>query len=171
MASSDYDWHPAPGGSTFKVESTRNLGWWILLALLVSVIAHVVLYMVLGGMDWMAGGTKPGDEPILVQNRQITIDRDKLNALLPDDNPLPEEVSKPEKLSDTEDFKWDEFELMEAAKDEVIRMAPVETPQVFTAESPQMQPVALGGPEAGSINVSTAAVLADDLKMCTMPRG
>ncbi len=161
---SEYDWHPAPNTvSTFKVESTRNIGWWVLLALIVSVIAHWALYMVLGGMDWFSGELA-APKPIVVQNRQMTIDREKLDALLPDPEPIPEEVSTPEKLTNVEEFKWDEFELMEAAKDEVIRMAPVETPEVFTREAPAMKPIALGGPEAGSLDVSTAQVLADDLK-------
>ncbi len=164
MASSDYDWHPAPGVSTFKVESTRNLGWWILLALLVSVIAHMGLYMVLGGMDWMAGGPAAGTEPIqLAPKERLIMDSDKLDALLPENEAILEEVSKPEKLSDTEDLKLDEFDVFEKLKDEVLRMSPVETPQLFNAESPQMAAVSLGGPEAGSLDVSTAKVLANDL--------
>jgi len=43
-------------------------------------------------------------------------------------------------------------------------MSPVETPQLFNAESPQMAAVSLGGPEAGSLDVSTAKVLASDLE-------
>jgi hypothetical protein len=45
---SEYNWHPGiPGKSVFKVE-TRNLGWWVLLAILISVILHIVLDLVLG---------------------------------------------------------------------------------------------------------------------------
>ena len=47
----DYNWHPGVAGkSVFKVE-TRNLGWWILLAIFISVIIHVVLYVILDGIE------------------------------------------------------------------------------------------------------------------------
>lgn len=131
MASS-YDWHPsAKGQSVFKVE-TRNLGWWVLLAILISVVIHVLIYIILGGIQRSSLGVS-GEEVIWRNTReQVTIDQDKLNQMLdepfiPEDKPL-----EPEKLSDMDlvDTSLDEFDLMEQMKDEVIRMAPIETPQV-----------------------------------------
>lgn len=158
-----YDWHPAPTRSVFKVE-TRNLGWWVLLAILISVIVHVVLYMILGGIE--RRGLAVNDETIVWRNTrdQVTIDQDKLNELLeepfiPEDKPV-----EPEKLSDMDlvDTSLDEFDLMEKMKEETIRMAPMDTPKVFTGEAPKA-PVEALGMAAGGIDVSVAEVLAKDL--------
>ena len=136
MASS-YDWHPSTKGqSVFKVE-TRNLGWWVLLAIFISVIVHVILYMVLGGIRRSSMGI-PAQEVVWQNTReQLKIDQEELNRLLeepfiPEDKPL-----EPEKLSDLDlvDNSLDEFDLMEQMKDEIIRMSPIETPQVFSGEA------------------------------------
>ncbi|NNE91043.1 MAG: OmpA family protein [Verrucomicrobiales bacterium] len=166
MAVSEYDWHPAPGGSTFKVESTRNLGWWVLLALLVSVILHVVLYIVLGGMSWIAGGSSDALDPIRINasKEQLIIDKDKLDALLPENKPIePQEAPKPEKLSDMDTVqKLDEFDILDKIKDEPIRMSPVESPQVFL-EAPKVQPKALVS-NIAAMDMSAAKVMAQDMK-------
>lgn len=162
MASS-YDWHPATKGqSVFKVE-TRNLGWWVLLAILISVIVHVILYMILGGIQRSAMGIK-GDQVVWQNTReQLKIDQEELNRLLeepviPEDAPL-----EPEKISDLDLVQeFDEFDLMEEMKDEIIRMSPIETPQVFSGEAPKAPGEALNI-AAGGLDISVAEVLAKDL--------
>lgn len=161
---SPYDWHPGTTGqSVFKVE-TRNLGWWVLLAILISVVIHVVLYIVLGGIERRTAA--PAGEEIIWRNtkEQVSIDQEKLNELLnepfiPEDKPV-----EPEKVSELDmvDKSLDEFDLMEKMKEETIRMAPIETPKVFTGEAPRAPGEALGA-AAGGIDISVAEVLAKDL--------
>lgn len=162
----DYDWHPAPqSGSVFKVE-TRNLGWWVLLAILISVVIHVLLYLVLGMID--RANLEPREDGIVFRTRrdQPTIDREKLNELLadpviPEDRP---EI-KPEKLSELDlvDETLDEFDIMEQAKEETIRMAPVDSPQIFSREAPKVPSEALDV-AARSLNLSAGDVLNKDLE-------
>lgn len=161
---SGYDWHPTTKGkSVFKVE-TRNLGWWVLLALFISVLIHIVIYIVLGEIE-RRGLAVTGEEIVWrSQREQVTIDRDKLNELLeepfiPEDQPI-----EKEKLSDLDlvDNSLDEFDLLEQMKDEVIRMAPIETPKIFSTEAPRRAAEALGV-AADGIDISVAEVLARDL--------
>ena len=78
----DYDWHPTSnkgGGSVFKVE-TRNLGWWVLLAVIVSIILHILLYILLN--RWERTVKEIGPVNFRVQTKQETIDRSELEKLL-----------------------------------------------------------------------------------------
>lgn len=162
MASS-YDWHPSTKGqSVFKVE-TRNLGWWVLLAILISVIVHVILYMVLGGIHRSSAGIARNEVVWQNTREQLKIDQEELNRLLeepfiPEDKPL-----EPEKLSDLDlvDNSLDEFDLMEQMKDEIIRMSPIETPQVFSGEEPKMRGEALNIAAVG-LDISVAEILSKD---------
>ncbi len=162
--SAEYNWHPGVSGkSVFKVE-TRNLGWWILLALFISVIVHVTLYVILGGIERR---THSGDDETVVwrsHREQVTIDRDKLNELLSDTS-IPEDAeAKPEKLSDQDlvDKSLDEFDLMEKMKDETIRMSPIDTPQIFSSEAPKAPGQALDL-AATQIEISASEMLTKDL--------
>jgi len=162
--SAEYNWHPGvPGKSVFKVE-TRNLGWWILLALFISVIVHVTLYVILGGIE--RRGRAAGDETIVWRSHreQVTIDRDKLNELLSDTSIPEDAVDKPDKLSDQElvDKSLDEFDLMEKMKEETIRMAPIDTPQIFSSEAPKAPGQALDL-AAAQIEISASEMLSKDL--------
>lgn len=165
MKPSPYSWQTTSNQPSFKTETTRNLGWWILLAVLISVAIHVFLYVALGEMEWMRGNGK--SEEIFWQNkrRDLTIDKEKLDALLPKPEAEEPEIAKPEKLSDLPmiDKSLDEFDIMEALKDEPIRMAPIETPQIFSAERPKAPKQALEA-TAETIDVSASEVLNRDLR-------
>lgn len=161
---SEYNWHPGiPGKSVFKVE-TRNLGWWVLLAILISVIVHIVLYVVLGAIE--RSSKTVVDESIVWRSKrdQVTIDREKLNELLADPV-IPEQTDiKPEKVSDLDltDKSLDEFDLMEKIKEETIRMAPIESPKIFSTEAPKAPGQALEI-AASNIEISAAEMLSKDL--------
>lgn len=163
--SSSFDWHPASKGqSVFKVE-TRNLGWWVVLAILVSVIIHICLYIILAGIE--RSGLAANDETIVwrSQREQITIDQEKLNQLL-EEPFIPEETAlEPEKLSDLDlvDKSLDEFDLMEQMREETIRMAPLETPQIFSREAPRAPGEALNI-AAGGLDIPVAEMLSRDLE-------
>ena len=161
---SEYNWHPGvPGKSVFKVE-TRNLGWWVLLAILISVILHIVLYFVLGAIE--RSSMSVVDESIVWRSKreQVTIDRDKLNELLADPE-IPDQTDiKPEKVSDLDltDKSLDEFDLMEKIKEETIRMSPIESPKIFSTEAPKAPGQALEI-AASNIEISAAEMLSKDL--------
>ena len=125
---SDYNWHPGVRGkSVFKVE-TRNLGWWVILAILISVIIHLILYVVLSGIERRGDAVASGEVVWRNQREQVTIDADKLNEILAEPIMSQEVEVKPEKLSDLDmvDKSLDEFDLMEQMKEETIRMSPIE---------------------------------------------
>ncbi|MCB1232297.1 MAG: OmpA family protein [Verrucomicrobiae bacterium] len=151
---------------SFKIETTRNLGWWILLALLISVIIHVCLYMALGKVEWLSG---PQEEEIVWENKnkQLTIDRDKLESLLSEPEPAPKpEPIEPTKMSDLPlvDQSLDEFDLMERALDKEVKLTPeVDTAKMFTNDRPKVPKQALDA-MAETIDVSAGEVLRSDLK-------
>ncbi len=161
---SDYNWHPGvPGKSVFKVE-TRNLGWWILLAILISMVIHVVLYVVLSGIQRRGDAVAAGEIVWRNQREQVTIDAAKLNEILAEPTPAEEVEVKPEKLSDLElvDNSLDEFDLMERMKEETIRMAPIETPQIFSDAAPKAPGQALDI-ASSQMEISASEVLSQDL--------
>ncbi len=163
MASS-YDWHPVSSGqSVFKVK-TRNLGWWILLAVLISVLVHILLYLILGGIRRSSSGPLSGEVVWRNQKEQLTIDQDKLNELLSEPFIPEKKPIEPEKLSDLDlvDNSLDEFDLMEQMKDEVIRMSPVETPKIFSPEAPKAPAQALDM-AANALEIPAAEMLSRDL--------
>lgn len=152
---------------SFKIETTRNLGWWILLALLISVILHVALYMALGKVEWLEGPEEADAIAWRNQRKQMTIDREKLDALLAKPEPIakPEPV-EPTKMSDLPlvDQSLDEFDLMERALDKEVKLTPeVDTAKLFTNERPQVPKQALES-IATSIDISAGEVLRGDLK-------
>lgn len=162
--SSSFDWHPSSKGqSVFKVE-TRNLGWWVVLAILVSVVIHIFLYIILAGIE--RSGLVSNDETIVWRSKreQITIDQEKLNKLL-EEPFIPEESAlEPEKLSDLDlvDKSLDEFDLMEQMKDETIRMSPIDTPQIFSEQAPRAPGEALSM-AAGGLEIDVSEMLSNDL--------
>lgn len=162
--SADYNWHPGVSGkSVFKVE-TRNLGWWVLLAILISVVIHIVLYVVLSGMERGASLSESGEIIWRSPRDQATIDRDKLNELL-SEPVIPEKTDiKPEKLSDLDmvDKSLDEFDLMEQIKNETIRLSPIESPKIFSDAAPKAPGQALEI-AASNIEISAAEILSKDL--------
>jgi len=165
--SSEFDWHPDyRSGSVFKVE-TRNLGWWIVLAILFSVIVHVLLYLLLSGIYREPSGPQTSDIVFQMSREQQTIDRDKLEEILADPEiPAPEELPdlQPEKLSDLEmiDQSLDEFDLMEQIRDEVVRMAPIESPRIFSDGAPTAPSQALDVANR-SMDFSASELLSEEL--------
>tara|TARA_R110002096_G_scaffold419294_2_gene623872 strand:+ start:2487 stop:3563 length:1077 start_codon:yes stop_codon:yes gene_type:complete len=162
--SSSYDWHPAANSkSVFKVE-TRNLGWWVLLAILVSVIIHILLFLILGQIHRKESSVAGEEIVWRSKKEQLTIDQDKLDELLQEPY-IPEDVPiEPEKLSNLEmvDKSLDEFDLMELMKEETIRLAPIETPKMFSGEAPKAPGEALSA-AIGGLEISAAEILSRDL--------
>ncbi len=161
---SDYNWHPgARGKSVFKVE-TRNLGWWVILAILTSVIIHVIFYIVLSGIERRGDAVASGEVVWRNPRDQVTIDADKLNEILAEPVTSEETEVKPEKLSDLDmvDKSLDEFDLMEQMKEETIRLSPIESPKIFSDAAPKAPGQALDI-AASSMEISAAEILSQDL--------
>ncbi|MCP5538848.1 MAG: OmpA family protein [Akkermansiaceae bacterium] len=164
-----FNWQsPARQAPSFKIETTRNLGWWVLLALLFSVIVHVCLYVALGELEWFKGGPAEADD-IVWKNHgdQLVVDKDKLQELLPEpDLPKPEPI-EPEKLSDLPmvDKSLDEFDLMERMKDKEVKLTPeVDSAKIFSNEK-----VAIARPNtpavvAEAMQINASELLGKDLK-------
>ena len=164
--SSSYDWHPAANSkSVFKVE-TRNIGWWVLLAIFISLVVHIVLYVMLGHIKRKERAFESEEVVFRMKKEQLTIDQDKLNELLDEPFISDEKPIEPEKLShlDMVDKSLDEFDLMEKMKDEPIRLAPIETPKMFSGEAPKVpnKPGEVLNMAAG-IDISAAEMLTKDL--------
>ncbi len=162
--SSEYNWHPGiPSKSVFKVE-TRNLGWWVLLAISLSVAIHITLFFILGAIERRQKTLEEDHIVWRAKREQVTIDREKLNELLADPT-IPDRTDvKPEKVSDLDltDKSLDEFDLMEKIKEETIRMSPIESPKIFSAEAPKAPGQALEI-AANEIEISAAEMLSQDL--------
>lgn len=152
-----------PGKSVFKVE-TRNVGWWIILAILISVVIHVVLYVVLSGIERGGDSVAAGEIVWRNQREQVTIDAEKLNEILAEPLPTEKVEVKPEKLSDLEivDKSLDEFDLMERMKEETVRMAPIESPQIFSDAAPKAPGQALDI-ATSDMEISASEILSQDL--------
>ncbi len=162
---SEYNWHPGmPSKSVFKVE-TRNLGWWVLLAIIISVIVHILLYFTLGMIHRQIGGFD-GAEPVgPAKHKQVSIDRSALEELLADPTIPDAPPAKPEKLSDMNltDKSLDEFDLMEKAKVDAIRMSPIEAPQIFGGDAPQQAATPAMSSAADQMEIASSEMLSKDL--------
>lgn len=152
---------------TFKVETNRNIGWWILLAISISVVIHICLYMALGKVEWFQDdAVEEADIVWENQRKQLTIDRDKLEAALPKPEPEKPEPLQPAKMSDLDlvDTQLDEFDLMEQAMDKEVKLTPeVDAAQMFTNDRPAVPKKALES-IADSLDMTAADVLRSDLR-------
>jgi outer membrane protein OmpA-like peptidoglycan-associated protein len=164
-----YSWQ-SPGtdnGSAFRTETSRNLGWWILTAVLISIALHVALYIGFGSWK-LQQETRAAEEEVIFRNQQqqLVIDQQELSEILPQAEPESSGDEKPEiaDMSKTLD-QLDEFDIFELAPDEITLTPAVEDLQVF----------ATGGPAApksdnslrvdmGSMDLSVADAVSKDLK-------
>jgi outer membrane protein OmpA-like peptidoglycan-associated protein len=161
----EYDWHPNThgGGSVFKVE-TRNLGWWVALAIIVSIVLHIILYFVL--IQWENEAKPKGPIDFRLQTKQETIDRSELEKLLSDE-PIPEtpDVIEPENLSDLDvNQDFDDFDLADLLKDEPIRLAPADFAELGRAAPVPQVPKQALDMAANSIDLASAEMLSSDLQ-------
>lgn len=152
---------------SFKIETNRNLGWWILLAISISVVIHICLYMALGKVEWFKG-SEESETDVVWENKskQLTIDREKLEAALPKPEPEKPEPLEPAKISDLDlvDTQLDEFDLMEQVMEKEVKLTPeVDTAKMFTNERPAVPKKALES-ISSSLDMSAADVLRSDLR-------
>lgn len=151
---------------SFKIETTRNVGWWVMLALIISAIIHVCLYMALGRVEWFDRAADPDEVVWRSQRKQITIDPEKLESALTKPDLPAREKPEPAKLSDLPlvDQSLDEFEAMERAKDKEIKLTPeVTSTQLFAADRPAVSRQALDSAVA-AMDISAGEILSADLK-------
>jgi outer membrane protein OmpA-like peptidoglycan-associated protein len=161
-----YDWHPDTrgGGSVFKVE-TRNLGWWIVLAIIVSVILHILLFFILTKLEHKA--KVASEVHFRLATKQETIDRNELEMLLAQDQKTPEnlDVKEPEKIKDLDiTQKIDDFDLADMLKDEPIRMAPVDMATLGRSAPMAQVPMQALDMVANTIDLASSQELSNDLQ-------
>lgn len=161
----DYDWHPDSnkGGSVFKVE-TRNLGWWVALAVIVSIVIHIVLYFVL--IRWEHSPRRVSETlNFRVPTKQESIDRSKLEELLSQEPEIPdqmEETVEPENLSDI-DVDVDFSDFADMIQDEPVTLAPAASPELPAASLPRV-PAEVLDMAAESMDLASADMLNQDLQ-------
>ncbi len=166
---SNYSWQNATGhAANFKTESTRNLGWWILLALLISIVVHLVLYFTLGLLKWQAQMTPGIKEDFVFQNRQreqLIIDQETLENFLPKPTQAPEPIT-PEKLEGAMpllDDTLDEFDILDQLPDKDIKLTPeVDSAKIFSNIQPAA-PKKILTEVAEKIDVAAANLVSKDL--------
>ena len=167
--SDSYRWQ-SPGtdtGSTFRTEISDNLGWWILVAVLISIALHVALYIGFGAWQLQQEVAAAKEELVFRnQQQQLVIDQQKLDELMPQAEPENSADKKPEMADMSEALdKLDEFDVFEMAPDEITLTPTVEDVKVF----------ATGGPAApksnnnlsvdmGSMDLSVSDAISKDLK-------
>ena len=165
----NYSWqNPIGQATSFKTETTRNLGWWILLAILVSVVVHVVLYLILGAMQWAGAAPAPKPEQYwhdLRRQQEVVIPADVIEQFLPAPQDAPKDEPKPEPGSaDLVTKELDEFEMMEKLKDEPVRLTPaVDAAQIIGSDRPMVAKATLTA-HVAAMEVSASEVLSQDLK-------
>lgn len=91
-----YTWESSKG-SGYKVEPVmKRYGWWISLALLLSALIHVVLFLLAEKMPGMFKFL-PGSEEIVQLNADrstLAIDEETLRELWKEDQPIPEPIEE-----------------------------------------------------------------------------
>lgn len=166
--SDTYSWQSpsADGGSTFRSEKSQNLGWWILLAVLISIALHVALYIGFGAWKLQQEVQAAQDEIVFRnQQQQLVIDQQKLSEMLPQPEAQTAEP-KPEMadMSKTLD-QLDEFDVFENAPDEITMTPTVEDIKVFATGGPAA-PKSINSlsVDMGSMELSVADAVNKDLK-------
>lgn len=164
----NYSWQNATGhAANFKTETTRNIGWWILLAILISVVLHLVLYVALGLLEWRANITTSGPEAIVFQARkeQLIIDQETLDNFLPKPIQAPKPIT-PEKLDGAMplvDDTLDEFDILDQLPDKEIKLTPeVDSAKIFSNIQPAA-PKKVLAEVAAKIDVAAANLVSKDL--------
>lgn len=164
-----YRWEDSRRPSTFRTENMRNLGWWVLLAVLISVLLHVALYLFLGAMEWHRQMNPGFREQIRFrnENKQLVIDRDALENFLPQPEIKPEPI-EPTKISDMPLVNeiLDEFDLMEEVIDQEVKLTPeINTEELLGVERPKAaQQIQNPGAMAGPVEVTASDLFSDDMK-------
>lgn len=166
----NYSWQNATGhAANFRTEATRNLGWWVLLAVLISVVLHMILYVVLSLLQWQARMTPGFEDNIVFNNRkreQLIIDRETLENFLPKPMQAPEPVT-PKKLDGAMplvDDTLDEFDIMDQLPEKEIKLTPeVDSTKIFSVIRPTA-PKKMLAEVAEKIDVAAANLVSKDIK-------
>ncbi|NOX98796.1 MAG: OmpA family protein [Verrucomicrobia bacterium] len=164
----NYSWQNASGHATsFKTETTRNLGWWILLAIMISVVLHLILFVTLGLLEWQAQITTNPTDVIVFQARkeQLIIDQETLENFLPKPIQAPESIT-PEILDNAIpllDDTLDEFDILDQLPDKEIKLTPeVDSAKIFSNIQPA-SPKKILAEVAEKIDVAAANIVSKDL--------
>lgn len=160
-----YSWENASysQGSTFRSEGSQHLGWWILLAVLISILLHVALYIAFGAWELQQKVTDLGEDIVFRnQQQQLVIDQKKLTEIMPQAEATDEKAPDNADLSKTLE-KIDEFDIFKDAHEEITLTPTVKDVQVFAQGGPAA-PKTNVSLDMGSLDLSVADAVSKDLK-------
>jgi len=160
-----YSWENASStqGSTFRSEGSQHLGWWILLAVLISIVLHVALYIAFGAWE-LQQKVADLNEEILFRNQQqqLVIDQKELTEIMPKPKATDEKAPDNADLSKTLE-KIDEFDIFKDAPEEITLTPAVEDVKVFAKGGPAAPKTGVSL-DMGSLDLSVADAVSKDLK-------
>ncbi len=139
-------------------ESAR-LGWWVLLAILLSMLVHIFLIIAFDiiKVKQFVPASLLNRDAIAFQSSRVTISKSALEEILPVPAPSVEDMTPPEDASPLLDESINEFEMQELLSDLEVKLTPAvtEATRVLAEDAPpvEMAPVAPVTGEAASAAV------------------
>ena len=139
IETSDYGWQNMKGSGGYKSEPVmRRYGWWISLAMMLSALLHVILFLVFDNWEFEKFFPSLQKAVPLVNNDRsdVTVDEQTLKDLWKEDQPTPE-VPEPAKEQLLAEEDLEEPEILDF---EPIKLTPEveEMHNYFAAEKPVM---------------------------------
>ncbi len=167
MATTDYDWQSLKV-TPYRVQGrTRQLiGWWVLLAVLLSVLVHIFLVILFGliQIERLIPGFAPKDQLLAFKTSRVAISKSSLDEILP--QPPSAERVEPVETESTSliDKSLSEYELQELLADKEVRLTPqvTEATRILASEKPTVRQGEVS-PVTGEIPSSSAETIRTDL--------
>lgn len=167
-----YTWQDAQRPSFRADPDDRSwLRWWTSLAILLSVLLHVVLVIVFDviKIEQWTGPIDPNQRLLSFKTARVpTVDKALLEDLAFDTPDTPAEEPEPAIADPTPlvDTSLDEFELQEMLADKEVKLTPQvsEATQVVTEDTAQMRKPSAPGPDFDNVQAVSAEAFEVELK-------
>ncbi len=150
-----YSWSESREGGAYRLPGPDHLGWWAAVAMLISILLHVVAFFALDQMK-IAFDFQPTEE---IGTRPIDVRQVEIRPMENDRSQPPEEIVKPP--TDTAAL-LDEVELLDILpKDQEIDIKPdiIEAEYALQLQNPARE----GSPEATALEIATGFEVDADL--------
>ena len=150
-----YSWSESREGGAYRLPGPDHLGWWAAVAMLISILLHVVAFFALDQMK-IAFDFQPTEE---IGTRPIDVRQVEIRPMENDRSLPPEEIVKPP--TDTAAL-LDEVELLDILpKDQEIDIKPdiIEAEYALQLQNPARE----GSPEATALEIATGFEVDADL--------
>jgi outer membrane protein OmpA-like peptidoglycan-associated protein len=166
-----YSWQDTDRPSFRTDPDDRSwLRWWTSLAILLSVLLHVILVIAFDviKIEQWTGNIDPAQRILAFKTSRVTIDKSLLeepfiDAPTGDSQETEKTVADPTPLVDT---SIDEFELQEMLADKEVKLTPQvsEASRVVAEETPQMRKATAPGPDFDNVKSVSAEAFEIELK-------